>query len=96
MVTLGTGLGAALDASAPDGESWVKGQEVFWETLRSSDGDLEKTLEAALNTAAPDRESWIKGQRAFWGTLTAQQPQPVAQPTTSLRARIRQLFKMDS
>lgn len=53
----------ALDAAAPDGESWRKGHTVFWDRL--SKGTIGQALSKALDAAAPDAASWLAGEAAF-------------------------------
>ena len=58
-------LSEALDASAPDRDSWINGESVFWQSIRSG-ATLEDALKNALDASAPDGDSWINGWNAFW------------------------------
>jgi hypothetical protein len=55
---------AALDAAAPDGDSWLKGQAAFYSTIEGNN-DIEAGYYAALDAAAPDEESWKRGELAL-------------------------------
>jgi hypothetical protein len=55
-------LEEALNAAAPDPESWTAGHEAFY---GGNHGTLDEQLEHALNAAAPDPESWTAGWDKF-------------------------------
>ena len=74
-------LHKALDAAAPDQESWLAGQAAFDEAFLAGSG-LDSAYTAALDAAAPDQESWLAGwrslerdnaiedvDRGFWATV---------------------------
>lgn len=55
-VSKATALHCALDAAAPDQESWVRGEAAFF---------IEGDIDPALDTCAPDKEAWVLGDRIF-------------------------------
>ncbi len=62
--TLQSALVAALDAAAPDEESWKCGWATFWSALQN-DCTLHAALVRTLNATAPDQEFWMQGYEAF-------------------------------
>lgn len=64
--SLKTALHAALDAAAPDQESWLKGEETFWNALQELGLPDGRALSKALDAAAPNGDSWRAGSKAFW------------------------------
>ena len=64
-------LEKALDATAPDTEEWVAGQNAFYDALSERKGS-EQAFYDALDAAAPDVESWKRGELVLlaYGKLT--------------------------
>ena len=65
-------LHAALDAAAPDQESWLAGEATFNEA-RSNNESIEDALSFALDNSAPDQEPWVAGRKAFYELLNDDQ-----------------------
>lgn len=55
-------LEEALNAAAPDPESWTAGWDAFYQDDHDT---LDGQLEHALDAAAPDSESWTAGWEKF-------------------------------
>lgn len=58
-------LHEALDAAAPDGDAWIKGEKAYKKTIKKDKDDTQRACENALNAAAPDEAAWIKGRNVF-------------------------------
>jgi hypothetical protein len=83
--TVASALHCALDAAAPDQESWLRGEEAYFNTLPATgatEDDYDRALDAALDAAAPDQFTWIRGDRVFIAVRNT-----LADRTFSSRAR---------
>lgn len=79
-------LYAALDAAAPDRESWLSGKDAFNAAeAQTSQHFLDDSLVAALNAAAPDGHSWLDGREAFYAAHDNQTVQPVQHRSINLQ-----------
>ena len=79
-------LYCALDSSAPDEESWLKGRGAFYASLMQG-LSLEEALSTSLDSCAPDEESWHRGYAAFSGRRSD------AEDLSRPRELFRNLFK---
>ena len=86
-------LSNALDAAAPDAESWLKGEAAYNAQIELDPSDIKSACFAALNAAAPDEKEWFAGRNIF--VLHGINLLPEA-PKQGLKERIRRLHEEGS